>query len=149
MIRNYFITAWRSVRRNKVYTFINVLGLSLGISACLIIYLITSFELSYDTFHPGNDRIYRVVSHLQFPEGGNVDVAGTVGPLATQARGEVGGLEAITGFDNYFAKVTIKSNGGKLKKFAAPKEGEQKSPVIIADPQYFSIFKYQWLQGNP
>ncbi len=149
MIRNYFITAWRSIRSNKVYTFINVLGLSLGVCACLIIYLITSFELSYDTLHPDKERIYRIVSHLQFPEGGNAAVAGTLGPLPANARREISGLEAITGFDNYFAKVTINMNGRMFKKFAAPKEGEQKSPIIVTEPQYFAIFKYQWLQGNP
>ena len=62
MFRNYLKIAWRSIARNRVYTAINVLGLSLGVCACLVIYLVTSFELSYDTFHPGKDRIYRITT---------------------------------------------------------------------------------------
>src|SRR5258708_5615733 len=141
MIKNYFITAWRNISRNKVYTATNVLGLSLGVSACLIIYLITSFELSYDTFHPGKERVYRIVTHLQDPEGRNNDIAGTISVLPMQVRKELTGLENVTGFYNYFSKITIP--GSAAKKFDAPKEGEETSPVIIAEPQYFSIFKYQ------
>src|ERR1700709_2396322 len=107
MIKNYFITAWRNISRNKVYTSINVLGLSIGICACLIIYLITSFELSYDNLHPDKERIYRVVSHLQFKEGGSSDIAASVTPSAMTARNEVNGFESITGFYNYFPKITI------------------------------------------
>jgi putative ABC transport system permease protein len=148
MIKNYLIAAWRNIRRNKVYTVINVLGLGLGICACLIIYLITSFELSYDTFHPDKERIYRIVSHLQFKEGGASDIAACISVLPLRARSEINGFESITGFHNYFPKITIPAGSKSARKFEAPKEGEQPSPVIIADPQYFSIFKYQWLQGD-
>ena len=60
MIKNYFMIAWRMMTRNKVYTTINVLGLTLGISACIIVYLVVSYELSFDTFHPDKERIYRL-----------------------------------------------------------------------------------------
>src|SRR5258708_21780741 len=101
MIKNYFITAWRNISRNKVYTTINVLGLSLGVCACLIIYLITSFELSYDTFHPDKDRIYRIVTLMQNPQGNRDDGASGVIPLPAIARNELSGFEAVTGFYNY------------------------------------------------
>jgi putative ABC transport system permease protein len=149
MIKNYFITAWRNLIRNKVYTAIDVLGLSLGVCACLIIYLITSFELSYDTFHPDKERIYRIVTYLQAPEGRKNDIAGTISILPIQARNEISGFESVTAFYNYFPKVTIPAKGSAIKKFDAPKEEEESSPVIVAEPQYFTIFKYQWLQGNP
>jgi putative ABC transport system permease protein len=149
MIKNYFITAWRNISRNKVYTIINILGLSLGVTACLIIYLITNFELSYDTFHPGKERIYRIVTYLQDPEGRNNAIAGAISVLPMQVRKELTGLENVTGFYNYFPKITIPTAGNTAKKFDAPKEGEETSPVVVAEPQYFSIFKYQWLQGNP
>jgi ABC-type antimicrobial peptide transport system permease subunit len=149
MIKNYLITAWRNISRNKVYTAINVLGLTIGISACLIIYLITSFELGFDTFQKDKDRIYRIVTHLQTPEGTNNEIAGSISVLPIQARKEIHGFESVTAFYNYFAKTTIPLTNNAVKKFDAPKEGEQKSPVIVAEPQYFTIFKYQWLQGNP
>jgi putative ABC transport system permease protein len=132
-----------------VYTAINVLGLSLGVCACLIIYLITSFELSYDTFHPDKDRVYRIVVSMQDEQGKKTGMASLVSALPMTLRNEVSGFENVTGFYNYFPKISI-PNGSKIaKKFDAPKEGDEFSPVIVAEPQYFKIFKYQWLQGNP
>jgi len=148
MFKNYLKIAWRNISRNKVYTTINVLGLSLGVCACLIIYLITSFELSYDTFHPDKDRIYRIVTLMQNPQGNHNDGASGIIPLPITARNELSGLEAVTGFYNYFPKVTIPGANNTAKKFPAPKEGENTSPVIVAEPQYFKIFQYKWLQGN-
>src|ERR1700712_3937988 len=107
MIRNYFITAWRNISRNKLYTIINILGLSLGVCACLIIYLITSFELSFDTFHPDKDRIYRIVTSMQNPQGNKNEGAGGIAALPITARKELSGFEEATGFYNYFPKITI------------------------------------------
>nr|MBA2562754.1 ABC transporter permease [Chitinophagaceae bacterium] len=58
MIKNYLILAWRTLLRNKSNTFINVAGLSIGIAACLLIFIVIRFELSFDTFHSKKDRIY-------------------------------------------------------------------------------------------
>ena len=60
MFQSYFKIAWRYLVRNRIYTTINILGLALGISACLVIYLVSSFELSYDTFQSKKDRVFRV-----------------------------------------------------------------------------------------
>lgn len=148
MFKSYFKIAWRNISRNKVYTGINVLGLSLGVCACLIIYLITSFELSYDTFHPDKDRIYRIVVSMQNEHGDKRDMAFLVSALPIAARNEVSGFEDATAFYNYFPKVTIPGSDKTTRKFDAPKEGEVASPVIVAEPQYFKIFKYRWLEGN-
>lgn len=61
MIRNYLITTFRNFIRNKNYTLINVVGLSVGITACVIIYLLISYELNFDKFNTKYDRIYRIV----------------------------------------------------------------------------------------
>jgi predicted permease len=149
MFRNYLKIAWRSITRNKAYTAINVLGLSLGVCACLIIYLVTSFELSYDTFHPGKDRIYRIVTLMQDAQGNRGDGASGIAALPMALRNELSGFEAVTGFYTYFPKVTIPGAKNTGKKFLALTEGEQPANVIVAEPQYFSIFQYRWLQGNP
>src|SRR5690242_11729155 len=60
MIKNYFKTAWRSLSRYRVYSTINVLGLTLGAASCLAIFLVVKYELSYDKFNSKADRIYRV-----------------------------------------------------------------------------------------
>jgi putative ABC transport system permease protein len=145
MTNNHFKIAWRSISRNKVYTGINVLGLSLGICACLIIYLITSFELSYDTFHPDKERIYRVVASLRNASGVEDSEAGTIPALPKTMRNELAGFESVTAFYNYAFKVTIPDGSKSPKKFEASQEI---SDIVITDPQYFDIFKYKWLAGN-
>ena len=60
MIRNFFLTAWRNFSRNKVFTLLNVSGLAIGITVCLIIGVWLQRELSYDNFHSDADKIFRV-----------------------------------------------------------------------------------------
>src|SRR5579872_541983 len=62
MIRNYFKTAWRNLWKNKVFSLINILGLSLGMGACLLILQYVNFELSYDHFNKNAADLYRVVN---------------------------------------------------------------------------------------
>ncbi len=62
MIRNYFRTAWRNLWKNKVFSLINILGLSLGMAACLLILQYVNFELSYDQFNQNAPNLYRVVN---------------------------------------------------------------------------------------
>jgi len=86
MLRNYLTVAWRALRRRAAYTAINVLGLAVGIGACLLISLYVRHELSYDDFHADADRVVRVVEKAGFrPE--DVDWnASTTGKLAPQLR---------------------------------------------------------------
>ena len=62
MIKNYLTIALRNFRRNKLFTFINIIGLSIGISAAIVIYLIVNYDFTFDKFHKDGDRIYRVSS---------------------------------------------------------------------------------------
>lgn len=148
MLKNYLKIAWRNIIRHKIYGIINVLGLALGISACLVIYLITRFELSYDTFHSDKERIYRIVAEHRRDKENPMKMGFVVSPLPMTLRKELSGFENVSAFYNYYARVTI-PGGKKSKKFDMPKMGEQVSDIIVAEPQYFDIFKYQWLAGNP
>lgn len=148
MLKTYFKIAWRSLTKNKVYMTINVLGLAFGICSCLIIYLITHFELSYDTFHPDKERIYRIVAEHILKSGEKRKLGVVTDPMAMTVRKEVSGFEAVAGFYHYWAKVTIPDGEKTDKQFAQPDHGIP-SDIIVAEPQYFSIFKYQWLAGNP
>lgn len=60
MVKNYFLIAWRNILRQKGYAGINIIGLAIGVAACLLILQYVSFELSYENFHENKDRIYRV-----------------------------------------------------------------------------------------
>src|SRR6478736_5364648 len=67
MLRNYFKIAFRNLCRHRVFYLINILGLSVGMTACLLIFLYVRFELSYDSFHSKADRIYRIVCDIKTP----------------------------------------------------------------------------------
>ncbi len=67
MLKNYFKIAFRNLWRHRVFSFINILGLTVGMTAGFLIFLYVRFELSYDSFHSNTDRIYRVVSDIKTP----------------------------------------------------------------------------------
>src|SRR5689334_16596675 len=62
MLKNYFKTAFRSLIHNSNYTIINIAGLAVGISVCMMIFIIIQFQTSFDNFHTNNDRVYRVLT---------------------------------------------------------------------------------------
>ena len=95
MFKTYFKSAWRNMLKYKVSTIINTLSLTLGITACLVIFLDARFELSYDNFHPDKDRIYRVVTSTQ-DNAGEIEYKPTIpDPLARIIRADFTGLEDV------------------------------------------------------
>ncbi len=85
MFKNYFKIAWRNITRHKAYTAINILGLALGICACIVIYLITSYEFSFDTFHPDKERIYRITGEMQNNSGEKIFLNSVIPDVAASA----------------------------------------------------------------
>src|SRR5580693_1111243 len=64
MIKNYFKTAWRNLLRNKALSFINIAGLSIGLACCMLIFLYTKDEVSYDRFHEKKDQLFRLTCRI-------------------------------------------------------------------------------------
>ena len=62
MFKNYFKTAWRNISKNKIFSFINIAGLAIGMAACLLILQYVSFELSFDRFNQNAKNLYRVTN---------------------------------------------------------------------------------------
>src|SRR3954466_16046023 len=62
MFKNYFTVAWRNLSRNKIYSFINIGGLSIGLACSMLIILYVKDEVSYDRFHANVDQVYRIVT---------------------------------------------------------------------------------------
>ncbi|HXO75725.1 MAG TPA: ABC transporter permease, partial [Puia sp.] len=75
MFRNYFKTAFRNIRRNKLFTGLNIFGLATGLACSIIIFLWVQDELSYDTFNPGADHIFRVTAQAKDIETASVPSA--------------------------------------------------------------------------
>jgi putative ABC transport system permease protein len=149
MIKNYFKIAWRHVTMHKVFSVINVLGLALGLCACIVIYVITSYEFSFDTFHRDRERIYRVMADSRSASGDKLHFGKLPLPVSQIARAEITGLDAVAGISPYNAKITIPQAGDKPAKHFDSRPGETHyTATTIAEPQYFDIFKYDWLAGN-
>lgn len=141
MFKNFLTIAWRNLLRNKLHSFINITGLAIGVSACLVIYLIVDFELSFNKQHAGYDRIYRIHSSFQGVFSGlNRGVPTATGPTI---RDEFKGVEATTSFHVFNSKVQLPSGNEK-------KDMEQQKRIILAEPEFFSVFKsYEWVAGSP
>jgi ABC-type antimicrobial peptide transport system permease subunit len=128
MIRSIFLTALRNIRRHLSYSLLNVLGLTLGIATCIIIFLVVRNELSYDNYHRKADRIYRVT--LDF----NPSVSLAVAPAMRIDFPELEQVSQIW----YHREGLIKT-------------GEQRyneKGYFFADEHFMDVFDYQWLEGN-
>jgi len=142
MFKNYFKNAWRHIMRHKTYSAINVLGLALGICGCLVIYLVASFEFSFDTFHPNEERIYCVdIGSTGGADPGLAHWNCVPGTMADAMRNNMSGLETVAAFRIYRPKVTIKAGDKVVKTF-------DKTAAIITQPDYFDILPYTWLSGS-
>ena len=121
--------------RYKIQSIINILGLTIGITTCLIIFLLTRLELSYDTFHPNKDRIYRVVAE-ETDNGNSAKRGFLLVPLPVTLRDELTGVKHVAAFYLYKAKVNIPESGSKRanttpgKLFDVPVDG-MPIPLIV------------------
>jgi hypothetical protein len=123
------------------------MGLALGICACIVIYLITAYEFSFDKFHPDGNRIYRIVGELQKPNGYKEFLNSPISDVAG-FQDEIPGFAAKAGFYNYGDPITITDGEHSVKKFDNRIDNTYTPATIITPADYFSVFYYQWLQGN-
>lgn len=113
MLANNFKIAFRTFRNNKLFSFINIAGLAIGISASLVIYLIVQYEYSFDKFHKDGDRIYRVVSEIKYPDL-TINNSGVPVPTDKGMRQDISGIELQTHFITpYEFKVAIPLPGNQ------------------------------------
>ncbi len=142
MLKNYLITAVRNLMRQKGTAFINITGLTLGITSSLILFLLIKHELSYDTFHANKNRIYRVVH--QTDGNGEKDYSPGVPPVLPDAfKNDFNEAEEVT-FTTYRsdAIILIPQANGEIKKYS------EKKGVAFAEPNFFKIFDRKILIGN-
>ena len=140
--------ALRRLGRHKLTTIINILGLTLGVLSCLVIYLYVSFEFSYDSFHADRDRIYRVGTWMTGPDGKISVGASLPPPIAADLRREATGFSTVAGIYTDDCTVIIPETGKPDRVFPGIQEGKRQH-ISFADPQYLEIFHYDWLAGNP
>lgn len=141
MLRHYFTITLRILWRKRFHTFINLAGLTIGISSCLVIYLIVSHELSFNKRITDYDRIYRI--HSVFSgvfSGVNRGVPNGTGDYV---REHFKGIEHVTLFFCFPSEVDIPDKNGSTAF-------DRQNGVILARPDYFNLFNsYEWLIGSP
>jgi len=136
MIKNYLKTAYRSLLRNKSYTFINVAGLTLGITVCLIIFQLIRYELEFDKNHPNSRRLYRVVRDAKNSAGVDKSTV-TPYPFSEAFRNDFPEIPVTQFHFQYETLMTI---------------GDEKSEatnIVFADSLFFEVFGFEVLSGNP
>ncbi|MEM9672284.1 MAG: FtsX-like permease family protein [Bacteroidota bacterium] len=138
MLKSYLKIAYRNLLKNKVFSLINILGLAIGMAACLLILQYVRFELSYEDFHTNADNIYRVTLDLyngsEFIET-DCETYGNLGPYLTEQHPEVLNFVRFYNYESIEVKV-------KDQKFIEDR-------LYFADSSAFTVFTYEVIHGNP
>jgi putative ABC transport system permease protein len=136
MFKNYFKTAWRNIRKNKLFSAINILGLSIGIAICFIIMLYVQDELSYDRFNVKADRTYRIAFKANI-NGGKILEANVMPPVAAALKNDYPEVEEATRLNiNGDTKVTYNNKTFK------------ESRLVMVDSNFFSVFTLPFIKGD-
>jgi putative ABC transport system permease protein len=137
MFRNHLILAWRNLKKYKFYTLVNVLGLTLGLTAFIYIFLYVDNEISYDQQHPFSERTFRV------------DAAGRLGDqtILTAQTGSPVGPTLQADFPEVSAFCRFRARGSYLMKYEDRHFNEQE--IIFVDSTVFQFFGIELLQGDP
>lgn len=137
MIKNYLKVAFRNILKKKYYSFLNLLGLSIGITAAVLIIIYVQDELNYDTFHPEAEHKYVVGLEGKL---GNQEIKGIFTPpiLASTALEEVPGIKNTT---------RTNSTGDMVFRYEDRVFTEKKAYWV--DPDFFEFFGYELVEGDP
>ncbi|HWD89110.1 MAG TPA: ABC transporter permease [Mucilaginibacter sp.] len=146
MLKSYFKIAWRNIVRHKAYAAINISGLTVGIAACLLIFMVIQFETSFDTFRPNYKNIYHVVS-IEKRESGQSYNPGVPFPVTAALRLDFPQAKVAAINTNYGSQITVPRDGSVVT--ASDKKFTENMGVMFMEPQFFDIFKADWLAGAP
>ena len=136
MLRNYFRIAFRNLMKHKTFSFINILGLTIGIAVCMMIFLFIMNEFNVDNFHKDGDRIYRVMRGYKYDEQ-TKQVSYLSGMYAAALQNDFKGqAENVVRVNQNDNLVTIDNRSFHEKK------------IIDADSNFFSFFSFPLLKGN-
>ncbi len=146
MLRNYFLTTLRSIRKNKVFSVLNILGLAIGIASCILILQYVSFESSFDEFHSTKDRVFRLDNNpvRQGEERGRNP--STPYKLGETLQSTYSGIDAYCRLHKQYYGAVVTYNG------ESPEEErqffEEDEQMYYVDQAFFDMFEYKLLQGD-
>ncbi len=143
MKRTNFSIAFRNFAKNKLFTSINIIGLSIGVCTAMVIFLIVQHDFSFDKNHPDGDRIYRVVTDFKF-SGEDYSNMGVPFPLAGSILQNTSGVESEAHYySEWETKINIPVPGDDIGSVY-----KKEKQVLYADAGYFKLFNYTWLCGS-
>lgn len=138
MFKNYVITAFRNLLRERVYSIINIVGLSMGLAACMVLFVWVQYHVSFDQFHEKADRIYRPIVHSETSGSNVTDHCGSPGIVTDLMLNE-------------FPEIETRVRLFRPQESTKLRNGEQISVqrnVFYTDPTFFDIFSFPMKYGN-
>ncbi|MFI5154372.1 MAG: ABC transporter permease [Chitinophagales bacterium] len=135
MLRNYLKMAWRNLLKYSTFSFINITGLSIGIAACMIIFLYVHHEMTFDQYNAKSDRICRVTTTLHTPES-EMAFATSPAPLAGALKRDFPEIESIVRLEPSPKVVKLQDDFFREDAF------------YTADQSVFSIFSFDFIEGS-
>ncbi|GAB3771978.1 ABC transporter permease [Spirosoma horti] len=144
MIRNYLKIAWRNLRKNQTYAFINITGLSIGIGCALLIFALIRYHYQTDTHHRHYARIYQFTSRFASADG-SFSTRGVPYAFGQAVRTDHPTLEQVAMVDEWYSPLL----SVPVAKGADKKIKDKQHIGAFVEPAFFRIFDYTWLSGSP
>ena len=144
MLRNYFKIAWRNLRKNQAYAFINITGLALGMGCAVLIFALVRFHYQTDHHHRNYDRIYQFTSRFTSPTD-EFNIQGIPYPFGQAVRNDHPGIERIAMLEEWYDPLIAVP----VPNQAAKKIKDKSHEGAFVEPAYFHIFDYTWIAGGP
>ena len=148
MIKNYFKIAWRNLLKNKIYSFINIVGLAIGVAAVVLLFAVIHYELSFDNFHEKSDRTFRIVREVKTNDGNVEYTSGTSLAMIDALRQEIPQFEKVVPVCGTLEpQITVLGKDPNNNSYATKYTEENQG--ICAGPEFFDVFDFKWLVGTP
>jgi putative ABC transport system permease protein len=137
MLLRYILIAFRNLRRQRLFAFINIAGLALSMTVCLMVLKSTKKNFSYDKFHPAASRTWRITSRATTQEGKHYHMASSPLPLAPLLRQDYAIAEDVVRLYSVLSGTVL--------------EGKKKLPVqgTFTEPSFFHVFGFRLKSGDP
>lgn len=137
MFKNYFKISWRNLLRNKSYSIINIIGLSLSIACVMLIFTLVKYHLNFDAYHGKVDSIYRITT--EFHMNGIGYSSGVPSPMGEAFRNDFTFAEKV---------ASVASISDRLVSVPSFKEKKFEEDIAFAEPTFFEILKFPLVRGN-
>src|SRR5258706_764775 len=136
MLRNYLVIALRNIVRHKLYSFINIAGLAVGLACVILIILFIRDEVSYDKWIPGSDKLYRVEITFHIPNRSDLVLAQTSMPLVAAMRDQIPEVRSATRL---------------IEQYMTMVAGDRQFPetVAVVDPNFLQVVPLPLVSGDP